>query len=100
MDAKTRTTRWEVTDYLGTPEARAAFLKAAFEENDPALMAEAVGAVARAAGMASVAQKTGLSRESLYRSLSAQGNPELATLVKVVDALGLAFDIQPKPAET
>ena len=60
-------------------------------------MAEAVGAVARAAGMASVARKTGLSRESLYRSLSAQGNPELATLVKVLDALGLAFDIQPKP---
>ena len=50
--------------------------------------------------MSRLAQKTGLSRESLYRSLSAQGNPELATLVKVVDALGLAFDIQPKPAET
>ena len=65
------------------------FLEAALEDGDPRVIAAAVGVVAGARGMAQVADSTGLRREALYRALSAEGNPELTTLIKVVKALGL-----------
>ena len=80
-------------DYIDTPEDALLHLQAAFEEGDPGVVAEMIGAVARSRGMAGVARATGLSRESLYRSLSAGGNPTLATTLRVLDALGLRLTV-------
>jgi probable addiction module antidote protein len=85
---------WDAADHLDSEEAIAAYLEAAFEEGDPALIAAALGDVARARGMTDVAGRAGLSRESLYRSLSPEGNPEFATVLKVVRALGLRIAIE------
>ena len=59
------------------------------QEGDPALVAAAMGDIARAKGITQIARETGLGRESLYKALSPEGNPELATVLKVVRALGL-----------
>ena len=87
--AKTRTKKWDAAEHLKTDEDMAAYLEAALEENDPALIAAALGDIARAKGMSDVARETGLGRESLYKALSADGNPEFSTVLKVVKALGL-----------
>ena len=87
--AKTRTTRWDAADFLATEEDMAAYLEAALQEDDPALFAAALGDIARAKGMTQVAQETGLGRESLYKALSPDGNPEFATVLKVVRSVGL-----------
>lgn len=88
---------WDPADHLGSPEAVAEYLTAAFEDGDPKLIAAALGDVARARGMAEVAKAAGLSRESLYRSLSPEGNPSLATVLAVGKALGISLTA--KPAE-
>jgi probable addiction module antidote protein len=87
--AKTRTKKWDAADHLKSDEDMAAYLEAALEEDDPALVAAALGDIARAKGMGELAKQTGLGRESLYKALSPQGNPELATVLKVLKALGL-----------
>jgi probable addiction module antidote protein len=87
--AKVKTYPFDAADYLTSPEAIGAFLEDVFETEDPALIAHALGAVARAKGMAKVARKAKLSRESLYKALSAEGNPEFATILKVLSALDL-----------
>jgi probable addiction module antidote protein len=87
--AKTKTLPWDAAEHLATEEDRAAYLEAALEDGDPALVAAALGDIARAKGMTQVAREAGLGRESLYKALSAEGNPELATVLKVVKALGL-----------
>ena len=87
--AKTETRPWNAADYLSTEAEVVAYIDAAFEDGDPALIAAALGDVARAKGMTKVASDAGLGRESLYKALSPGGNPELATVVKVMRALGL-----------
>ncbi len=99
-ETKTRTTPWDAADYIETPEDVVEFLQAALEENDPAVLTEALGVVARAKGMTAIAQRTGLSRESLYRTLSAGGNPGLATLFKIMDAMDLRLEIRAKQADS
>ncbi|MBE9063110.1 addiction module antidote protein [cf. Phormidesmis sp. LEGE 11477] len=84
-----KTYPWNVEDYLETKEDMAAYLEAAFEEGEPALIAAAVGDIARAKGMTQIASETGLGRESLYKALSSEGNPEFSTILKVIQALGL-----------
>ncbi|RXF67702.1 addiction module antidote protein [Hansschlegelia zhihuaiae] len=91
----TETRPWDVTEHLDSPEAIAAYLEAVFEDGDPALIYAALGDVARAKGMTSIAKETGLSRESLYRALSAEGHPEFATIMKVLSALGLRLTAEP-----
>lgn len=88
---KEPTSRYDSADYLRTREDIVAYLEAAFEEagDDAAFMAHALGIVARAHGMVELAEKTGLTREGLYRSLSTSGNPSFATVMKVTQALGL-----------
>ena len=86
---KTGTHPWDAADYLKTEEDIVAYVDAAFEDGDPTLIAAALGDVARARGMTKVAADAGLGRESLYKTLSAGGNPELATVIKVMRALGL-----------
>ena len=86
---------FDAADYLTTPEMCAIFLTEALKSDDSAYIAHALGIVARARGMADVARKTGLSREGLYRTLSEKGNPELATLLKVLEAVGLKLVAKP-----
>ena len=87
--AKMKTRPWDAAEHLETEDDMAAYLEAALEEGDPALVATALGDIARAKGMSEIARKTGLGRESLYKALSPEGNPEFATVLKVVRALGL-----------
>ena len=81
----------DVTDNLKTDEDIILFLEACFEEagDDAAFIAAALGEVARARGMASIAEATGLTREGLYRTLSKQGNPSFSAVLKVMKALGI-----------
>jgi probable addiction module antidote protein len=68
-------------------------LEAVFEDGDPGLVAAALGDVARAKGMSQIAQRAGLGRESLYKALSTDGNPEFATVLRVMRALGLKIKV-------
>ncbi|MHB1991322.1 addiction module antidote protein [Metallibacterium scheffleri] len=90
---KTRTMPYDVAQQLRTTEEMAAYLDAWLEEapDDAAGIARALGDIARAKGMTQVAKDAGLSRESLYRALSADGNPTFATVLKVARALGVKF---------
>ena len=89
--SRIKTTSYDVAEHLRTPEEMAAYLDAWFEEapDDAAGIARALGDIARAKGMTQVAKDAGLSRESLYRALSADGNPSFATVLKVARALGV-----------
>lgn len=93
--AKTKTIPWDPAEHLETEADMAAYLEAALEEGDPALFAAALGDIARAKGMTQLARETGLGRESLYKALSPSGNPEFATVLKVVAALGLKLHAAP-----
>jgi probable addiction module antidote protein len=87
MALKTR--KFDVAKFLETDQDIALYLSEALETGDAAYVAHAFGTVARSRGMAKVARKTGLGRESLYKALSGQGNPELATVLRVAKALGV-----------
>jgi probable addiction module antidote protein len=86
---------WDVVEHLQTEEDMIAYLDAALEDGDPELIVAALGDIARAKGMTQVARETGLGRESLYKSLSSAGNPEFVTVLKVLNALGLRFHVEP-----
>ncbi len=77
---------WDVADHLETKEAMAAYLEAALEDGDPALVVAALGDIAR---------ETGLGRESLYKALSLEGNPEFATVLRVIQSLGIRLRATP-----
>ncbi|MEN9886222.1 MAG: hypothetical protein RL758_800 [Pseudomonadota bacterium] len=87
--SKIKTKVWDPAQHLETEEDMAAYLEVALEDGDPSLVAAALGDIARAKGMTQLARDTGLGRESLYKALSPNGNPEFATVMKVVNALGL-----------
>jgi probable addiction module antidote protein len=89
MTKKLKTRVWDAAENLETEEDMAAYLEAALEDGDPALIGAALGDIARAKGMTQIARDTGLGRESLYKALSPEGNPEFATILKVINALGL-----------
>ena len=95
--SKTKTKSFDPAAYLDDSESIAAYLTDALESEDPAFVADALGVVARARGMSEVASKAGLSRESLYRALSADGNPEFATVLRVLQALDLRLSAVPVP---
>jgi probable addiction module antidote protein len=80
---------WDAADHLKNEAAIIAYIEAAMEDGDPAVITAALGDIARARGMSQIAQAAGLSRESLYRALSPEGNPEFGTVVRVMKALGL-----------
>ncbi len=93
--ARTKTRPWDAAEHLESEEDVAAYLEAALEEDDPALFAAALGDVARAKGMSEIARRAGLGRESLYKALSPEGNPEFATVMKVLRSLGLKLHATP-----
>ncbi len=80
---------FDPAEYLDTTDGVEAYLADAFEAGDAAEIGRALGVVARAHGMTQLAAETGLNRQALYKALSAEGRPELATIVKVMAALGL-----------
>lgn len=93
----TKTVTYDVAEQLRTPEEMAAYLDAWLEDapEDVAGITRALGDIARAKGMSQVARDAGLSRESLYKALSEDGNPSFATVLKVARALGVKFHAQP-----
>ncbi len=92
---KMKTRPFDVANYLASEEDVAAYVQAALEDGDPALLAAALGDVARARSMSQLAKDTGLSRESLYKSLSGERAPSSDTLFKVMKALGLKLTVAP-----
>jgi probable addiction module antidote protein len=100
MALKTRP--FDAAEYLEDDEAITEYLeeamKIAQEDGNPSFLAVALGTVARARGMSQIAKDAGLSRESLYQALGAEGNPEFGTILKVLQALGLKLSIQSEGA--
>ena len=90
-----KTTKFDAADYLTTPESIAVFLEDAFNDNDPAAIAHALGVAARAKGMTEVARQSGISRQTLYSALSSEGNPSLETLLCELKAVGLQLQVKP-----
>jgi len=84
-----KTKEFDEASFLKTDEDIAAYITEALATGDAALITHALGVIARTHGMTRIARETGLSRESLYRALSADGNPEFLTVLKIMEALGL-----------
>lgn len=102
MPVKARTVKtraFDPAEYLDNDFAIAAYLSEALQTGEEAFVADALGVVARARGMSDVAREAGVSRESLYRALSAGGSPEFATVLRVVRALGLKLSVAPVVSE-
>ena len=93
--ATMKTRPWDAAEHLETDEDMAAYLEAALEDGDPSLIIAVLGDIARARGMTKIARNAGLGRESLYRALSPDGNPGFATVLKVVQTLGLQLHAAP-----
>lgn len=95
--SKTETTRYDVAEHLRSPVEMALYLDACLAEapEDAAFIAKALGDIARANGMSRIAEETGLSRESLYKSLSGERAPDFTTILKVLKALGLQLHAGP-----
>lgn len=93
---KSKFSRYDVADYLGSAEDIAEYLQACIEESghDSTLIAAALGNIARARGMTDLAHKTGLTREGLYKALARDGNPSFATVLKVLSALGVRLGLR------
>lgn len=87
--------RYDAADYLETEEDIRLYLEACQEEGDPALVAAALGDIARARNMTQLAEEAGMTRAGLYKALSAEGNPSFATVSKVAKALGLKITVHP-----
>ena len=86
-----RATRFDAADYLSTREAQLEYITAAYETGDPEFIRDAYNLVARARGMSKIAAETGLSRESLYKALGENGNPEFGTMMRINRALGITL---------
>lgn len=89
---------FDASEYIENEEDAIAYLNAAAETGNPALLQAAIGDIAKARGMGQIAKEAGVGRESLYKSLNKEGNPSFRTIVKVVDALGGRLVIEPVPA--
>ena len=90
---------FDAAEILNSDERIAAYLEEAFESGDPALVASAIGDVARSRNIAAIAKDAGLTRETIYRAFSAGGNPTLATVTAVVKSLGFQLSIKPCPPD-
>ena len=89
---------WDSAEFLKDEEVVIQYLQAALEENDPELFVKAVGNVARAMGMSTVAQEAQLGRPSLYKALSGERDPRIGTVMKVLGALGVRLTVAPRVA--
>ena len=87
---------WDMADNINTKDEVYAYLQVSLEENNTETLLDVIGAIARSKGMQSIAKELNLSRESLYKSLSPNGNPSFSTVIKVLDLLGYKLQILPK----
>jgi probable addiction module antidote protein len=87
--------KFDATEYLRTPEARAEYLNIVLADGDPTEVRDALNLVARAQGMGEVAKAAGVTREGLYKTLGENGNPEFATILRVIGAMGIRLIAQP-----
>lgn len=94
------TRKWDAADYLDSEEAVFAYIEAAFEDGDTAVIAHALGNVARARGMSGVAKEAGVTREALYKGLTENGDPRLSTFLGVLKALGIGLAAKPTAKAT
>ena len=92
---KIKTTPFDPAKYLDSEESISAYLSDMLEENNPALIAAALGDIARAKGMTQIAKNAGIGRESLYKALWANSQPRLETIMKVCSALGVKLTVTP-----
>ena len=92
--------RWDAADYIRTPEEAAEFLNLVLEDGDPDELAAALGAIARSEGMTKISERSGLTRASLYKALSSQGNPYFSTIVRVLGACGMHLEVVPDKRRT
>jgi probable addiction module antidote protein len=90
-----KTTRFDAASYLDSEERQVAYITTALETGDADFVRDALGIVARARGMSEIAKHAGLNRESLYKALGESGNPEFATVMRIVRALGLTLSVHP-----
>ena len=90
-----QTTIWDAADFLDDAEMIADYLEITLEDGDPALIAKALGSIARSKGMTEIAKKTGITREGLYKALSGDGDPKLSTFLGVIKSLGLKITVKP-----
>jgi probable addiction module antidote protein len=95
----TKTTLFDASKYLDTDEAIAVYLDEALATGDAGFVAKCLGDVARARGMSQIAAGAGLTRASLYKALSSGGNPEFATVLRVIQALKLRLSVANAAAE-
>ena len=86
---------WDAAEHLETEDDVAAYFEAVCEDGDPAVIALALGDIARARNMSQLARDVGMTREGLYKALSPGGNPALGTVAKVAKALGLELVLRP-----
>lgn len=86
-----RTMPWDPAEHLNSPDEIVAYLEAVVEDGDPRIIASALGDIARSKGMSRVAKDAGVTRASLYKALSEDGDPRLSTLLGVAKALGLTL---------
>ena len=88
-----KTTKFDVADYLKSPEQQALYLEAAIDEDDPSFIAIAIGDIVRARGISRFSRETGLSRETIYKAFRPGGNPTIETVNRALKALGLKLTI-------
>jgi probable addiction module antidote protein len=87
--------KWDMAEHIKTKEEVAAYLKAALEEDDPEILLATLGDIARSEGMSKIARELGVARESLYISLSPNGNPSFTTVYNLIHIMGFRMDILP-----
>ena len=93
---KEQYTDWDAADFLDDDEIVVEYLRAALEEDDPEFFIRALGNVARAKGMTSIAERAQLGRQSLYKALSGERDPRVGTLMRVLDAMGVKLTVMAK----
>ena len=93
-----KTYKWDMAENINSKDEVYAYLQGALEENDTETLFDVIGAIARSKGMMIIAKELGLSRESLYKSLSPDGNPSFSTILRVLDLLGYKMQIIQKSA--
>ncbi|WP_257639442.1 addiction module antidote protein [Alloscardovia macacae] len=91
--------KFDPSRHLTSPEAIAAYLNETLKMDDTEAFISALGDVAKAQGMSEIAKRAGVRRESLYKSLSSDGNPQFSTIIKVLNALDVEFDMHPVHSE-
>jgi|ERR1043166_3191581 probable addiction module antidote protein len=91
---KIKTTLFDPADYIKDETDARIYMEEAMKFGDPAFITHALGTIARARGMSKIAKRSGMSRESLYKALSKKGNPELGTVMRVMQAVGLKLSVE------